>query len=98
MAGDKAEARESYWSQWFPCMVLFRGFRLAFDFNKIILAVAGLLVMALLWWLLAAAFFTTAGDRPSFKARLESAPTMLPERDDAGKPNEANIRDNNRER
>src|SRR5262249_27140055 len=81
MAPDRSEARESYWSQRFPWLVLFRGFRLAFDFNKLVLAVGGLLVMALVWWLLASAFFAVAGEQPEFNERLKNV-QFLPEADE----------------
>ncbi|HTU92899.1 MAG TPA: hypothetical protein VMF69_22655 [Gemmataceae bacterium] len=56
MAEDKIEGREATWRQLLPWTELFRGFQVAFDFNKMLLAAAGILVMAFGWWLLAVVF------------------------------------------
>lgn len=56
MAEDKIEGREVSWQQLLPWTELFRGFRVAFDLNKLLLAATGILVMAFGWWLLALIF------------------------------------------
>ena len=56
MAEDKIDGREATWRQLLPWMELFRGFQVAFDLNKLLLAAAGILVMAAGWWLLAVIF------------------------------------------
>ncbi len=56
MAEDKIEGREATWRHLLPWTELFRGFQVAIDFNKILLAAAGILVMAFGWWLLAVIF------------------------------------------
>ncbi len=56
MAEDKIEGREMSWRQLLPWTELFRGFQVAFDPNKLLLAAAGILVMAFGWWLLAVIF------------------------------------------
>ncbi len=56
MAEDKIEGREMTWRQLLPWTELFRGFQVAFDPNKLLLAAAGILVMAFGWWLLALIF------------------------------------------
>jgi hypothetical protein len=56
MAEDKIEGREMTWRQLLPFTELFRGFQVAFDLNKMLLAAAGILVMAFGWWLLAVSF------------------------------------------
>jgi hypothetical protein len=56
MAEDKIEGRERTWQSLLPWTVLFRGFQLALDLNKLLLAAAGILVMAFGWWLLATIF------------------------------------------
>jgi hypothetical protein len=56
MAEDKIEGREVSWRQLLPWTELFRGFQVAFDPNKLLLAAAGILVMAFGWWLLAVIF------------------------------------------
>ena len=53
MAEDKVEPREINWRQLMPWTVLFQGFRVALDPNKLVLAAAGILLMAFGWWLLA---------------------------------------------
>ncbi len=60
MAEEKVEPRETSWRQMLPWTELFRGFQVALDVNKLILAAAGILVMAFGWWLLALLF--TAGE------------------------------------
>src|SRR5947209_8218060 len=56
MAEDKFEPRETNWRQLLPWTALFQGFRVALDVNKLLLAAAGILVMALGWWLLGVVF------------------------------------------
>jgi hypothetical protein len=50
MAEERMEPREIDWRQWLPWTHLFRGFRIAFDYKKLLLAAAGILVMAFGWW------------------------------------------------
>src|SRR5438094_5792830 len=56
MAEDKVEPREVSLSQRLPWLAIFQGFRVALDFNKLVLAAAGIVTMAFGWWLLAALF------------------------------------------
>lgn len=56
MAEDKSDAREVTWRHLFPWTELFRGFQIALDVNKLLLAAAGILFMALGWWLLSFLF------------------------------------------
>ncbi len=56
MAEDKGEPREVSLSQRLPWIAIFQGFRIALDFNKLLLAAAGIITMAFGWWLLAAIF------------------------------------------
>src|SRR5437879_6342230 len=56
MAEDKVEPREVNWRQLMPWTVLFQGFRVALDPNKLLLAAAGILLMAFGWWLLSVIF------------------------------------------
>jgi len=58
MAEDKVDAREGTWRQLIPWTELFRGFQVALDLNKLLLAAAGILVMAVGWWVLAKVFAT----------------------------------------
>jgi len=58
MAEDKVEPREVNWRQLLPWTLLFQGFRVALDPNKLVLAAAGILAMAFGWWLLAVIFDT----------------------------------------
>src|SRR5262249_22666331 len=59
---DKAETREVSWRQLLPWTELFRGFQIALDLNKLLLAAGGILVTAFGWWLLAV-IFSTAYDK-----------------------------------
>jgi hypothetical protein len=61
MAEDKNEGREVTWRQLLPWTELFRGFQVALDLNKLLLAAAGILVMAFGWWLLAVVFRNAGG-------------------------------------
>ncbi len=56
MAEDKVEPRDINWRQLLPWTLLFQGFRVALDPNKLVLAAAGILLMAFGWWLLAVIF------------------------------------------
>lgn len=56
MADDKVEPRDVSPSQRLPWLHIFQSFRLALDLNKLLLAAAGLVVMAAGWWLLALVF------------------------------------------
>src|SRR6516162_10271990 len=56
MADDKHEAREVTWRSLLPWTHLFRGFQVALDLNKLLLAAAGIIVMAFGWWLLSVIF------------------------------------------
>jgi hypothetical protein len=56
MAEDKIDGREVTWRHLLPWTELFRGFQVALDLNKLLLAAAGILVMAIGWWLLAVIF------------------------------------------
>ncbi len=56
MAEEKVEVREVSWRQLVPWTELFRGFQVALEPNKLLLAAAGIFVMAFGWWLLAVIF------------------------------------------
>jgi hypothetical protein len=66
MAEDKIEGRELTWRQLLPWTELFRGFQVALDLNKLLLAAAGILVMAFGWWLLAVCFAANFDRPPSW--------------------------------
>jgi hypothetical protein len=53
MAEEKIEPREINFRQWLPWTQLFRGFWIALDPKKLLLAAAGIVVMAIGWWVLA---------------------------------------------
>ena len=65
MADEKVELREMNFRQLVPWTELFRGFQVALDPKKLLLAGAGLLAMALGWWLLAVIFYS-ARTEPKF--------------------------------
>src|SRR5438105_1628660 len=66
MAEDKFESHETNWRHLLPWIELFQGFRVALDLNKLLLAAAGILTMALGWWLLAIAFYTPNNTQPEW--------------------------------
>jgi hypothetical protein len=57
MAEEKVELRDLKWHQLVPWTELFRGFHVALDPKKLLLAAAGILVMACSWYILSAIFF-----------------------------------------
>jgi hypothetical protein len=63
MVEERLEGGEVSWRQLFSWTQLFRGFQVALDLNKLVLAAAGILTMAFLWWLLAIIF--AAGQEPA---------------------------------
>src|SRR5947209_5266736 len=56
MAEDKVELREINYRQVLPWTELFKGFQLALDPKKLVLAAAGILAMYAGWWLLSVIF------------------------------------------
>jgi len=56
MAEDKTDTRESTWRHLFPWTELFRCFKVAVDPNKLLLAAAGILLMATGWVLFSTLF------------------------------------------
>ncbi len=72
MAEEKVEPRETNWRHLLPWTELFRGFQVALDLNKLVLAAAGIVVMAVGWWLLALLFrageSSQAPQKPEFYA------------------------------
>ena len=59
MAEDKFEPREINFRQWLPWTQIFRGFWIALDHKKLLLAAAGIVVMALGWWFFSMVFYKT---------------------------------------
>src|SRR5688572_14196915 len=72
MAEEKIEARDLNWRLLFPWTVLFRGFQVALDPKKLLLAAAGILTMALGWWLLAVLFINLPWNKD--EPRLDKYP------------------------
>src|SRR5437868_14477275 len=64
MAEEKYESREWDWHHYAPWTVLFRGFQVALDPKKLLLAAAGIMAMAFGWWLLAVIFFSARAAPP----------------------------------
>ena len=83
MAEDKIEGREVTWRRLLPWTELFRGFQVALDLNKLLLAAAGILVMALGWLLLAVIFRASFKDQPPIPGEIEF------NREAQGDPNKA---------
>src|SRR5579864_7583088 len=64
MADDRAEPREATWRSLLPWTELFRGFQIALDLNKLLLAAAGLVATAIGWSVLAFLFGAAYKDKP----------------------------------
>jgi hypothetical protein len=60
MAEDRLEPRDINFRQWLPWTQLFRGFWVALDPKKLLLAAMGIVVMACGWWLWSFIFFATS--------------------------------------
>lgn len=71
MAEGKIETREVSWRQLLPWTELFRGFHIALDLNKLLLAAAGIFVMALGWSLLAV-LFSAGSKEPTWVGNYEA--------------------------
>src|SRR5262245_53072037 len=71
MAQDRVEPREVSPTERMPWLNIFQGFRIALDFNKLLLAAGGIVVMALGWWFLAVLFNTSEPewDQRKYEAR-----------------------------
>src|SRR5439155_26127476 len=63
MVEEKIEPREIDLRQWLPWTQIFRGFWIALDHKKLLLAAAGIVVMAFGWWLWSAIFFNLRAER-----------------------------------
>jgi hypothetical protein len=72
MAEAKVDGREATWRGLLPWTELFRGFQVALDLNKLLLAAAGIVVMAFTWWLLSLIFGATYGQQPTWPANYAS--------------------------
>ena len=66
MVNEKVEGREMTWRTLFPWTELFRGFQVALDLNKLLLAAAGIVVMAFGWWVLAWGFGSIYSTKPDW--------------------------------
>ncbi|HEY7308842.1 MAG TPA: hypothetical protein VH643_05685 [Gemmataceae bacterium] len=78
MAEGKLEGREATWRQLLPWTELFRGFQVALDLNKLLLAAAGIVVMWFGWWLLAVIFAAAGGFKDAPPLPRENKYTSLP--------------------
>ncbi len=72
MAEDKVEGREPTWRGLLPWTELFRGFQIAMDLNKLLLAAAGIVVMAVGWKILAVIFGAGYGPQPTWPGSYDS--------------------------
>jgi hypothetical protein len=66
MAEDRVDAREISWRQLLPWTEIFRGFGVALDLNKLLLAAAGIVVTWLGWSLLALIVGSFYGSQPNW--------------------------------
>jgi hypothetical protein len=62
MADDKVDLKEVNFRQLLPWTEVFRGFQVALDPKKLLLAAGGILVMAIGWWVLAYAFYSISSE------------------------------------
>jgi hypothetical protein len=73
MANAKVEGRDLSWRGLFPWTELFRGFQISLDLNKLLLAAAGIIVMAFGWWLLSVIFGSFYSTKPDFPGNYVTA-------------------------
>jgi hypothetical protein len=78
MAEETFESREINYRQWLPWTLLFRGFWLALDHKKLLLAAAGILVMSFGWWILALVFSHSMKAKPAWPDDYPSANYKTP--------------------
>jgi hypothetical protein len=79
MAEEKVEQRDFNFRQAFTWTELFRGFQLARDTKKLLLAAAGILTMAVSWWVLAVIFGSST--KPQWN-HLDYAASKFQSKDD----------------
>jgi hypothetical protein len=65
MAEDRIEAREVSWRHLLPWTEIFRGFGVALDLNKLLLAAAGIFVTWIGWWFLGWVYSLNYGSTPA---------------------------------
>jgi hypothetical protein len=87
MAEDKLETREIDFRQWLPWTQIFRGFWVAIDPKKLLLAAAGILVMACGWWLLATIFYNLK-TKPVWPTQYSGSTAYQPKEGDPRAPEE----------
>ena len=74
MAEDKFESRETNWRHLLPWIELFRGFGVALDLNKLLLAAGGIVTMAFGWWFLSFLFSASEpGEPPNWGASVDKS-------------------------
>jgi hypothetical protein len=78
MAEDKYESGNVAAPHWMPWTLLFRGFQVAIDPKKLLLAAAGILLMAAGWWVLAW-IFDSAWTEPNWKSGKYKPESDTPE-------------------
>jgi hypothetical protein len=57
MAEEHVDSRPINFRQWFPWLEIFRGFQVALDPKKMVVAAAGILAMACWWWFWSVVFY-----------------------------------------
>src|SRR6266852_9239570 len=62
MAEDKVEVRDINYRQTFPSVELFRGFQVALDPKKLLLAAAGIVIMSVGWVFWSWVFFSSSSE------------------------------------
>jgi hypothetical protein len=87
MAEDKFEPREINFRQWLPWTQIFRGFWVAIDPKKLLLAAAGIVVMAFGWWLLATVFYS-AKTKPDWLSQYSGLAKYEPKEGDTRRRDE----------
>jgi hypothetical protein len=85
MAEEKVEPREVNIRQMLPWTELFQSFKVALDPKKLLLAAAGILVMAFGWWVLAAIFYGSQSEPKWDNPAKEDTPEAVKLRDEAWK-------------
>lgn len=89
MADEKVELRDVNFRQLLPWTELFRGFQVALDPKKLLLAAAGIVFMAAGWWLFAFLFYNARTNPHDVEYRLEDYQTGELSEDEARRRLEA---------
>jgi hypothetical protein len=79
MAEDKVDGREVNWRQVLPWTEIFRGFGIALDLNKLLLAAGGIVATWVGWWLLSVVFGALYTAQPTWPSSYQQSASSTAE-------------------